>query len=605
MDAGDRRLVFIVPLLLLVNATLEAVGIGLVFPLIKIISAPDAVGDFRLIADALSLLAMADNENFLFIVALFILAIFTFKNVFLFASNIWQMWYLRRAESRVSKRLLLRYLRGRYSLFFERHSAEFIRNMLECVPSIYTGLLMNGVRVVTECLVAAAIAVTLFVVDPKTATVVSASLGGSALLAYWVLRRRIEYWGRQQMERSKERLQAAKEILGIAKEVKALGREEFFSRFFLTRQINFARTMVHTGALAEFPRLALEVAMVWVIIGAILWHSVGGNGNVDIVASLAVFAAAAFRLLPSANRLLAAFHNIRQNLPAVETVVRDFEDPSLDPVAPGDDGVKRTLTFKELALQNLEYRYPGTDANILNGLSLIIPRGESVAIVGPSGAGKTTLIDLILGLLSPTAGSVKLNGRDLGEQLRVWQNSVGYVPQSIFLLDDTLRRNIALGIDDEDIDSAALAQAVSVAHIDDFVRSLPCDLDTTIGEFGIRLSGGQRQRIGIARAMYRDPEVLILDEATSSLDNETEQHIANSIENLRGRKTLVIIAHRLSTVRHCDRIVFLKAGRIDDIGTFDQLYQRNSNFRKLATLGDLGLSPRPAEQSIEAPLEIP
>jgi ATP-binding cassette subfamily C protein len=287
----------------------------------------------------------------------------------------------------------------------------------------------------------------------------------------------------------------------------------------------------------------------------------------------------------------------------METVVRDFEDPSLDPLIPEDDGASGILTFEELTLENLEYRYPGTDSSILNSLSLTITRGESVAIVGPSGAGKTTLIDLILGLLSPTAGSIKLNGRDLRYQLRVWQDSVGYVPQSIFLLDDTLRRNIALGIDDKDIDSKTLDRAVSIAHIDDHIRSLPRGLDTMIGEFGIRLSGGQRQRIGIARAMYRDPEVLILDEATSSLDNETEQSIANSIENLRGKKTLLIIAHRLSTVRNCDRIVFLKAGKIDDVGSFDQLYEKNPDFRKLATLGDLGLSPRPMEQPADATLE--
>lgn len=588
MDDHNRRLVWVVVLLLFVNAFLEAIGIGLVFPLIKVVNDPKAAVEFAIIQKWFALIGFEGPDDFVVAMAFLVLGVFTFKNIFLFTTNIWQLWFIRRNESNVSRNLLFLYLKAPYAIHFHRHSAELIRNLLDCVPTVYTGLLLNGIRFLTESLMAAAIVAALFFVDAATALIVSVSVSACAFLFYRVLRRRLEFWGQRQIDHSKDRLKAAKEILGIIKELKVLGKETFFASLFLQVQLNFSRTMVRSGALAEFPRLGLEVLMIWVIVGAILWHLKWGSDSTDLVASLGVFAAAAFRLMPSANRLLAAINNIRQHLPSVRVVIDDFNALTPGVETDGRSAGPAPGRFDSLRLVDVGYRYPNTQSDTLTGINVTIKNGESVAIVGPSGAGKTTLIDIILGLLSPTHGDMLINGAPVKDQLAAWQSRIGYVPQNIYLLDDSLRRNIALGVDEDEIDADRLAKTIKSVQLDDHVRSLPEGMNTLVGEYGIRLSGGQRQRIGIARALYREPQVLILDEATSALDNETEKNIARSIEALRGQTTLIIIAHRLSTVRNCDRIVFMKAGRIDVIGTFDELMQNHPDFRNLAELGRIG-----------------
>jgi ATP-binding cassette subfamily C protein len=300
---------------------------------------------------------------------------------------------------------------------------------------------------------------------------------------------------------------------------------------------------------------------------------------------LSVFALAAFRLIPSINKIVGCAAQIKAAAAAVDDVAGELGRSALR-AASAPPSAK--FEFRDrLVIERLGYHYPGGKIAALSGVELTIRRGESVALVGPSGAGKTTLADVILGVLEPTSGRILVDGRDVLPDRRGWQAKIGYVPQSIYLTDDTLRRNIALGLPDALIGEAALAAAVRLAHLDGVIAQLPDGLDSMVGEHGVRLSGGQRQRVGIARALYHRPEVLVLDEATSALDNVLEREVGRAIATLGGQITMIVIAHRLSTARQCDRVILMKDGRVEDAGPFQELVARSADMRRLVELGQL------------------
>jgi ABC-type multidrug transport system fused ATPase/permease subunit len=317
--------------------------------------------------------------------------------------------------------------------------------------------------------------------------------------------------------------------------------------------------------LLQLPRLGLEVLAVCAMAGLVMVMLTGRQSLDSLLPVLGLFAASAFRLLPSANRIINAVQSIRYTLPAINVVHDEvcLSRAAGRPVATTASGIP----FQDaLILERVSFQYPGTPAATLQDIDMRIRRGSCVGFIGGSGAGKSTLVDVILGLQAPTSGAVRVDGRDINQNLRGWQALIGYVPQSIFLTDDTLRRNVALGLADEEIDDTAVRRAVAAAQLDEFVATLPAGLETTVGERGVRLSGGQLQRIGIARALYHDPQVLVLDEATSALDTATERGVMAAVRALRGRKTLIIVAHRLTTVEHCEWLYRLEAGRIIEAG---------------------------------------
>jgi ATP-binding cassette subfamily C protein len=305
-----------------------------------------------------------------------------------------------------------------------------------------------------------------------------------------------------------------------------------------------------------------------------------GSTQSELVPLLGLFAYAGLRILPSLHWIVYYQNNLRFGAVPLDEVYRDWLDLS-DAAGPEDTGER--LPFRnQISLSNVSYSYAGAQRIALQEIDLVIRRGESVGIVGETGAGKSTLVDLILGLLQPTRGSILVDGCDIADRLPSWQRQIGYVPQSIYLMDDSIRRNIAFGVEDDEIDHDRVDVAVRMARIDEFIQSLPAGLDTVVGERGVRMSGGQRQRVAVARALYNDPEVLVFDEATAALDSQTEHELTREIQSLQRKKTLVIIAHRLDTVRHCDRLVFLKQGRVVDIAPFEELRARNAAFRQLA-----------------------
>jgi len=377
-----------------------------------------------------------------------------------------------------------------------------------------------------------------------------------------------------------------------------MGCEDSFIDVYWSKLSKHVRMMHRRHSAMQLPRFVFEAALVTgILLVATISLSRQGNSG-DVMASLALFAAAGFRLMPSATRINAAWNVMKTSAAGIDLLHEDIvelEDPdSVEKIVTNPE----SIPFKdEIVLKECSYAYPGEDEMVLNEISIRLEKFQSLGIVGPSGAGKTTLADILLGLLLPTKGKLLVDGMDTAIEIRRWQRIIGYVPQTIFLLDATLRQNVAFGIDEDEIDDEEFRRAIELAHLDEFVATLADGVETELGENGIRLSGGQRQRVGIARALYRDPEVLIMDEATSSLDSETESEITKAIQELSGKKTVIVIAHRFSTVHKCDELLFLKDGRVQDHGPFSQLMKRNTEFRRMVKLGTVTDAPAIADES--------
>jgi ABC-type multidrug transport system fused ATPase/permease subunit len=376
---------------------------------------------------------------------------------------------------------------------------------------------------------------------------------------------------------NKDRFQKANEALGGVKEIKLLGREKVFLDDYAKVSRFFAIRMALGEALSNSPRYILDMFAFGAILGIMMWLFVQDASQVIPV--VGIYAFAGYRLMPALQNIYRAITKARFHTAVLETVKRDLEN------APADfpEHVKRLTLKDKLELRGISFKYPTASSSLLNGLSLDIKANTSVAFVGSTGSGKTTLVDIILGLLDPDKGTLEVDGMLLSEdKLRNWQANLGYVPQTIFLSDGTIAQNIAFGIPEDEIDREAVRKAAHIANLHEFVMSLPDGYNTIVGERGVRLSGGQRQRIGIARALYHDPGVLILDEATSALDNVTEEAVFQAIKNVTGKKTVIMIAHRISTVRECDQIFVLEKGRIVSRGSYQELLSSSARFREFA-----------------------
>ena len=495
-----------------------------------------------------------------------LVGVYLVKNIF----SIFLTWrsfsFTSSLQADISQRLFTGYMQQPYAFHLQRNSSRLIHNIAQV--GVVVKAITSSFSIVSEGLVLFSVATLLLLVEPLGALIVIVVFAAASWSFHYATRNRLSGWGKSRLHHDRLKGQHMAQGLGGVKDVKLLGRENSFLAHHYLHSTQSARIGKLQGILQQFPRMWLE--FLTVIGFALLVLSIFGQGHgADrIVPTLGLFAAAAFRLLPSVNRILGAVQSMRFVQPAINLV---YEESRL--IAAGyrareeTAGAAPPALKAEISLSNVDYAYPGATTHALNNLSITIKKGESVGFIGPSGSGKSTLVDVILGLLPPTSGQVKVDGLDIQKNLRAWQNQIGYVPQSIYLTDDTLKRNVAFGLSDEEIDDGALERAIKYAQLDEFVASLPNGLETVVGERGVRLSGGQRQRIGIARALYHDPSVLVLDEATSALDTDTESGVMQAVTALQNSKTVLIVAHRLSTVAHCGRIYRLENGRVVAEGT--------------------------------------
>jgi ABC-type multidrug transport system fused ATPase/permease subunit len=368
-------------------------------------------------------------------------------------------------------------------------------------------------------------------------------------------------------------IQTIQQGLGAVKDVQVLGREDWFVNEHRERQKLDAELLRRINTVQAVPRLWLEVMAMAGLAGLVAIMLATGKDVDAIIPTVGLFAATSFKVLPSINKVVNSKQTLKVSRSTIETIHHDLDLP----VGLSSIIENSSFQFESVVVDRLNFKYEQSEFLVLTDINLKINSGEAVGFVGQSGSGKSTLIDIMLGLLDPQSGSVSINGQSLEDVKQSWQKTIGYIPQTIFLMDDSLRRNIAIGISDNEIDEVAIVEALKSAQLEDFVASLPEGLDTVVGERGVRLSGGQRQRIGIARALYHRPSVLVLDEATSSLDTETEHGVMQAVQALQGDKTVIIVAHRLSTVEYCDRLYRLDAGRIVDEGTFDEVMNRSQS----------------------------
>jgi ATP-binding cassette subfamily C protein len=433
-----------------------------------------------------------------------------------------------------------------------------------------------------EVLTITAILGLLVMIEPLISLATFLLLGGATTAFIRVVRRRLVYFGQEIQQFRMKMIQTVNEGLGGIKLTKVLGREAHFGRAFAEQSARYAESARFRQIMSDLPRLYLETAAIIGLLGVAALLVAERRSVQSIIPTLSLLAVAVVRMIPSFNRITASMTTIRYGRFSLDVVFADLRALKAERDTP-DFPIAPTVEFRRsLELHHLTYQYPGSAAPSIFDVSATIPRGSAVAFVGATGAGKTTLVDLILGLLEPTEGQVLVDGQDVLTNLRGWQRRVGYVPQDTFLVDDTIRRNIAFGLSEHDIDEGALWGAAEAAQLSDFVRALPGGMNTVVGERGVRLSGGQRQRIGIARALYNSPDVMVFDEATSSLDNETEHFVMQAIEKLRGDRTIITIAHRLSTVRYCDRLFLLHNGKLTAEGSYDELLGDSVAFRRLA-----------------------
>lgn len=564
LTSAERRSAAVLLGLMLVGMVLETFGIGLMIPAIALLMQDDLAARYPAITPVLERLGNPGQKSLIVGAMLGLTGIYLVKNLFL-AFLAWrQNRFTFDVQVRLSQRLFTTYLRQPYTFHLQRNSAQLMGSVTGEV-AMFGGALIQVMLLLTEGLVLLGIASLLLVVEPLGAVIVVLVLGGAAWGFHRVTRARITRWGQVRQRHEGLRTQHLQQGLGGAKDVKLLGREGDFLAQYRVHNTQSARVGQLQATLQQLPRLWLEFLVMAGMAALVITMLAQGRDMASIMPTLGLFAIAAFRLMPSVNRLLGAVQSLRYSLSVINTLHEELKLAAPEPAAQNTNG---TAAFQyEISLTDISYTYPSAPTPALNGLSITIQKGESVGFIGPSGSGKSTLVDVILGLLPPGAGQVAVDGQDIQQSLRAWQDQIGYVPQSIYLTDDTLRRNVAFGIPSEQIDAAAVQRAIKDAQLEEFVSSLPDGIETIVGERGIRLSGGQRQRIGIARALYHDPAVLVLDEATSALDTTTERGVMQAVTALQGSKTILIVAHRLSTVEHCDRLYRLEQGRVVEEGT--------------------------------------
>ena len=552
--------------LLVCGAVLELAAVGLLLPAIELMQDPSTVETSVVPRFLASMLGLQGNDSLFVWMFLLCWLVYLVKNFCLVLINRFQFAFFADLQSSLSKRLFSRYLHNDYEFFVESNSAVLVRSVSEDIKNVVVLIVFASITIVTEAFVAIPLFLFIVWLNPLIALMtVVVGLICFAMLSRFVSKS-LKKVGEQNQKELSRLIQSVNEGVGAIKELKVLAREDYYQSAFEQRAVNYARGLGRYLFYNSVPRLVLEAVFVLVFVGLLLILSLDGNLR-DSLPTLAVYAAVSFRLIPGLNRAAGAFNSLHMGQASLNVVVEglsnitehkhEVEAVSFGPV-------------DQLSLADVSYAFANGHV-ALRDINISISRGETIGIVGESGAGKTTLIDLILGLLAPTEGAVLLNGININKDLGQWQQRLGYVPQSVFLADGSIRSNVALGVDESKIDDDRVWAALRGANLEAFVRSSASTLDVPVGERGVKFSGGQRQRVGIARALYRQPEVLILDEATSALDAETEKQVMKEVAGLPGDVTVIIIAHRISTLAGCDRVYVLNAGGIEATKTYAEI----------------------------------
>jgi ATP-binding cassette, subfamily B, bacterial PglK len=594
LDMRERRMAWIVLAISVSSAMAMAVSVGSVMPFLAVLSDPSRIQTTPALAWAYEALGYMSVFSFLVALGLGSFLLIVISSL----AQIVKTWALARFSMMfvhsTSYRLLAVYLAQPYDFFLNRHSGEMGPLVLSETEQVVQQFLRPASEFIAACLTTFTIVGLLLWVNPITAIVAFAVLGGSYALIYLFVQRQLKRLGQIRVRTNLERFRMASESLTGIKDIKLLGCEGSYLNRFAEPSMLMAETRARTEVISSVPQVGLQaIALGGALLLCILLIDPSGLASGQalggILPTLGVFAFAGQRLLPELSKLYRSLAQIQAGTAAVDAIHEDLIGHrganGIPEETPSGLGIKQSLL-----LQNVTYRYPNAEHAGVQELTLSISAGEKIGIVGSTGAGKTTLADIILGLLTPDSGILSVDGSEInGENVRSWMQSVGYVPQDIFLTDASVSENIALGVKPEEVDHERVRSAASIARIDDFIEAdLPEGYKTHVGERGVRLSGGQRQRIGIARALYHQADLIVFDEATSALDNLTEAEVMEAINAIPGEKTVIMIAHRLSTVKRCDRIIVLDQGRVVGCDSWCELMSGNAAFQRIASIAEAG-----------------
>ncbi|MGB3560370.1 MAG: ABC transporter ATP-binding protein [Geitlerinemataceae cyanobacterium] len=561
------------------TSILEAFGIGLLGPFFSLASQPDSFENMGFLNQIYNGLNLESSNQLVVVLGLAIVIAFCIKSVSYFAVRTYIFKFGFQQKKLLISRLLSAYLSVPYTFHLSRNSSHLIKNIIVETNQFTNGCLLPMLEATSNFVMM----ITLLVVLAKTDLLLLSMILGILLPTFWFFKRlgrRLKHWGQVKSTSQKAMISVLNHSLGGLKETRVIGCEPYFQAQMDEQSQKFARAATRFQSSQLLPRISIETMLVVIVVLFICGAQLFADENSkDFTSIIATFAVASMRLIPASSQFIQGMGQLQNSSYALDMLYLDLQEIG----KPGDrrrsgskktdDGINdRAMDFSgRVELQNVTYSYPEIEEPALKDISLSLKKGESIALIGKSGAGKTTLVDVLLGLLEPQSGDIRVDGVSIYDDLRSWQNLVGYIPQSIFLTDDTIERNIAFGVPDPLIDPKRLHKAIEAAQLQDLMTQLPKGIKTGVGERGVRLSGGQRQRIGIARALYHEREILVLDEATAALDNETERFVTEAMKALAGTKTMIIIAHRLSTVEHCDRVYLMEQGRVVKSGSYQEV----------------------------------
>ena len=582
LDRRAKRQLFLLLPLIVLAGLMEVVGIASITPFLALVANDSEVERSRALYWLYTELGFGSTRGFLVFLGIGAALVIGLSN----GVAAWTYWkqihFVQRLRQSLAERLLRQYLAQPYQFFLNENSASISKNVLAETIILANSVLTAGMQVIAKATSAVLVVALLVIVDPVIALSAALVFGGSYAIIYRLARSHLSHLSREQLEANRQQYHAVSESIGGIKELKLLGREGTFLLAFSHASHRFAFSLTRGRVIAELPRYLLEFVAFGGIVLMVVFLLTTRDDLAAVLPIVGLYAFAAYRLMPALQSIFSGLANIRSQSASLSLIREELSRTKEARLVTRNPDTRMPLEDR-LDLRDIRFRYAAAPAPLLDGFNLTIRARTSVAFVGSTGSGKTTVVDVILGLLTPEGGTIEIDGVPLTrDRLDMWQQNIGYVPQSIYLSDTSILENIAFGVPANEIDEAACMRAAKLADIHDFITTLHAGYRTAVGERGVRLSGGQRQRIGIARALYHDPEVLVFDEATSALDGATEENIFDSITHLSGQKTVILVAHRLTTIRACDVVYLLEDGRIEDSGTYEDLMQRSPRFRSMA-----------------------
>jgi ABC-type bacteriocin/lantibiotic exporter with double-glycine peptidase domain len=573
----ERTKLGVLVVLITVNGLLEVVSVGALFPYVTVLQDPTKISDMKYFGTLYHWLSVSSDQAFVVGMSIVLLAVFCLKALFtLFLTN-FQVKFVQNIQTQLGSRLLAHYIRSPYEFFLWANTGTLIGNLTTSVSQLSGGVIQSSLMLAAELVSFFGLLLFLLWLSPVFALIAFVFAASMAIVFLRIIRSKVAYYARENDLRWKAMIRKVNEPLNALKEIKVLGRGRYFVDNYRRESQAFGLATRRYSIVSQLPRIALETSAVAMLVAFAVFTIASDRSGPDLFPILAIFAATTVRIVPNVNRVILAWNSITFHKPAITTIVDALGTEPGKPELVRQPVAALPLQ-RNLKLSVTSFSHRGNPHFQLQDIELNIERGEKIAIIGHSGSGKSTLMDLMLGLFPEFNGSLTVDGCDYRGREAMWQRTIGYVPQSVVILDDSIKRNVAFGIEDAETDADAVTRAIALAGLEQVVRTQAAGLDTVIGDRGMRLSGGERQRIGIARALYGDPALLILDEATSALDNQTERQIVDSLLALSPAKTIIIIAHRLSSVKLCDRVYLMNAGRIIDTGSFNEIATRHPDF---------------------------